>query len=284
MISIIICSRKNAIPEELSKNIDATIGCKYELIIIGNSENKYSIFEAYNIGIEKSKGEYLCFIHDDILFHTQNWGNVVTQIFRENPKAGLLGIAGSKVKTQMPSGWWSCPPEFKEINIIQHFLDKKKEKWEFGFNKGSFSEVVAIDGVFMVIKKDSNLFFNEKMQGFHNYDLNISFECKKRGLKIFVTNKVLIEHYSNGEINDSWYESTYNAHHIYKGQLPLMTSDVKNYNILDLEFRNGMAFLNPFIRIGHIKGIIIIWLKLLSMKQKEVFQLKFLKSIVKRCF
>jgi hypothetical protein len=32
-----------------------TIGCEYELIIIDNSENKYSIYEAYNLGIERYK-------------------------------------------------------------------------------------------------------------------------------------------------------------------------------------------------------------------------------------
>ena len=67
MISIIICSRDKSISEELSTNISETINHDYELIVIDNSKNKYSIFEAYNSGIKKSKGLYWCFIHDDIL-------------------------------------------------------------------------------------------------------------------------------------------------------------------------------------------------------------------------
>ena len=65
MISIIICSRTATISKKLSANIAETISCDYELVIVDNSENKYSIFNAYNIGIKRSKGKYLCFVHDD---------------------------------------------------------------------------------------------------------------------------------------------------------------------------------------------------------------------------
>ena len=44
MISIIICSRTERINYDLSENIKKSVGCDYELIIIDNSENKYSIF------------------------------------------------------------------------------------------------------------------------------------------------------------------------------------------------------------------------------------------------
>jgi len=109
MISIIICSRKSIIDVRLSENLNDTIGCEYELIIIDNSENKYSIFEAYNLGIQRSTGNYLCFIHDDILFHTLVWGNVIKSIFQSDLNIGLIGVAGAKLKTKMPSGYWNCP-------------------------------------------------------------------------------------------------------------------------------------------------------------------------------
>ena len=281
MISVIICSRTKTINSTLFENIKNTIGCEYELIVIDNSENLHSIFEAYNIGIERSIGIYLCFIHDDLFIHTIGWGYIINRIFKENDNLGLVGIAGSKLKTKMPSGHWNCPPDFKEINIIQHLENGKVEKWIYGFKNGAISEVVAIDGVFMVLKKDINLLFNEKLKGFHNYDLNISFECKKRGFKIFVTNEVLIEHYSNGKINNSWYESTYEVHEIYNEILPLMTDDIENFNILNLEYFNGKAFLNPFLKTGNIIKPLKIWLKLFRIKPREILKLKYIKSIIK---
>ena len=62
MISVIICSRTSTIGTALSENIKNSIGCEYELISIDNSKNTYSIFEAYNLGIQKSKFDFLCFI------------------------------------------------------------------------------------------------------------------------------------------------------------------------------------------------------------------------------
>lgn len=74
MLSLIICSRTPQISEELEKNIAETIGCEYELVVIDNSKNKYSIFRAYNEGVRLAKGDNLCFMHDDILYKTADWG------------------------------------------------------------------------------------------------------------------------------------------------------------------------------------------------------------------
>ena len=120
MISIIICSRTKTITPVLLENIKNTVGANYELIVIDNSENNYSIFEAYNLGIKKSKSELLCFIHDDVLLHTNNWGTILIDIFNNNKNLGLLGVAGAKVKTKMPSPWWNCHYSQQVIKIIQH--------------------------------------------------------------------------------------------------------------------------------------------------------------------
>jgi len=80
MFSLIICSRNNDICDELKKNISLTIGSyKYEIIVVNNSKNEYSIFQAYNVGVRKAKFQYLCFMHEDILYLTNNWGGVCYQ-------------------------------------------------------------------------------------------------------------------------------------------------------------------------------------------------------------
>jgi glycosyltransferase involved in cell wall biosynthesis len=281
MISIIICSRTQNISENLSENIKNTVGCDYELIVIDNSQNQYSIFEAYNLGIDKSKGEYLCMIHDDIIIHTIGWGNSINSIFEENDQVGLIGIAGSQIKTKMPSGWCNCPDEFKKINIIQHLENKEIEKWDYGFKNGVLFEVVAIDGVFMAMRKVKNILFNIKIKGFHNYDLNISFEYKIRGYKVLATNSILIEHLSNGTMNQSWYETTLQLHEIYSNHLPMNTTEIINSKQLDLlEFENGTWFLNQLLSFGYIKPTLKLWMKLLLIKPNSEFHIKFLKRII----
>ena len=278
MISIIICSRTQNISENLSENIKNTIGCEYELIVIDNSENQYSIFEAYNLGIDNSKGEYLCLMHDDILLQTMNWGMLVNNIFEQNSKLGLLGVAGAKSKTKSPSAWWDCSEDQKVINIIQHFSNKNKEKWSFGFENDKNTEVVAIDGVFMAMRKDKYIRFDSKMNGFHNYDLNISFEWKKKGFIIIVTNEILLEHFSIGILNEAWVRSTYLVHQRYKNLLPLCKSEKlisKNVEVINAE-----RFINESFKYNLIIIAISVWVQLFCLNPISKYHFRFWKRII----
>lgn len=284
MISIIICSRTSHLEPQFIENIRQTIGSDYELIVINNSENNYSIFEAYNLGIVKSKGDVLCFIHDDILFHTDGWGILLLKIFGTNQLIGLLGVAGSKIKTKMPSAWWDCPHDQKAVNIIQHFNDNKKEEWNYGFKGDLMTSVVAIDGVFMAMRKDKRIVFNTKIKGFHNYDLNISIEYQKYGYDVFVTNQILIEHFSIGTINKSWIKSTLLIHKLYDEFLPLKIN-CKSDQIFfrQIEFNNGIVFINRSLSLDLKYNAIMTWFRLLRLKPYSKFHFKFLKIFAAKC-
>ena len=278
MISVIICSR-GQFSNEKKINIEETIGVNYEIILIDNSENSYSIFEAYNIGIKKSKGDYLCFMHDDVFMHTNNWGTILQNIFNKDPQIGLIGIAGSRVKSKMPSAWWDCNKEEFQINIIQHYKDEDKRKLDFGFKENSLVEVAAIDGVFMVMKKQNNIFFNEKLSGFHNYDLNISFEHIKKGLKVVVTNEILLEHFSIGKLNKSWYKSTYKLHRLYSNILPINKTNFPQENS-SLELKNGVDFIYNAIQLKEFKVACKSWMRFFFTYPFSKHHFKLIKRIV----
>ena len=279
MLSIIICSRTKTINGSFVENIKATIGCEYELIVVDNSENKYSIFEAYNLGIKKSIGAYLCLIHDDIRFQTIGWGNVVCQIFNDNNKIGLIGVAGAKVKTKMPSTWWDNYKGQGVINIIQHLKDKKKEVYNSGFENEQDVNVVVIDGVFMGMRKDKRILFHAKMKGFHNYDLNISFEYKKRGYDIVVTNKILLEHFSAGVIDENWIQATYKIHGLYQKELPLFVSG--NTVTKKHEIMNAQRFITICLDFGFKKMAVLVWFRLFLLEPNSKFNRMFWKRIRK---
>jgi glycosyltransferase involved in cell wall biosynthesis len=280
MLSIIICSRTYAINDDLSENIKNTVGCEYELIVIDNSETTYSIFKAYNLGIDKSTGDYLCFIHDDILFHTTGWGNIIQHIFSEDQQIGLIGVAGAKSKTKIPSLWWSCPQEDKIASIIQHIPDRETQRWNSGFEEESIVEVVAVDGVFMAMRKDSGIRFNSKMKGFHNYDLNLSFECKKLGYKIMVTNEILIEHFSLGTIKEEWLESSYELFKIYKEILPLNNNNNKPNK--KQEISNAIWFINECLKLEKYKLAMSIWRELFFVNPFLYFHVIYWKNNLKK--
>ena len=56
----------------MGKNISETVGCDHEIIVIDNSEKRFSIFSAYNEAIRRARGDILVFMHDDILYKTKN--------------------------------------------------------------------------------------------------------------------------------------------------------------------------------------------------------------------
>lgn len=267
MISIIICSRSPELNTKFSQNIEETIGCHYELIVIDNSGNNYSIFEAYNLGIQKSTGTYWCFIHEDILFHTQNWGLKLLEIFKDDLKIGLLGFAGAKIKTKMPSGWWDCPNEVKNINILQHFPDKDKEIVYMGWqNENQIEEVAVIDGVFMFAKKEENIFFNREDLGFHNYDLYLSAIYNKFNFKVVAINSVLIEHFSIGNLNSKWLESAYVFYKKYSNLFPINKSKLNSDEIKKIELLNGLKFIEKLIKEGEIRKAFLLWFYIFKIR------------------
>ncbi len=123
MLSIIVCSRSRTLLPMFTNNISNTVGVEYELIHIDNSENKYSIYSAYNLGISKSKFPYLCLVHEDVLSHTNNWGvNVIAHL--QDPTTGILGVAGGDFVTNIPASWATLISP--SLNIIQ--TDSKGKK------------------------------------------------------------------------------------------------------------------------------------------------------------
>ncbi|MFD2727404.1 glycosyltransferase [Hyunsoonleella rubra] len=280
-ISVITCSRSAKAPSSFLNNITETIGIEHEVIAIDNSENNYSIFEAYNLGVAQSNYDILCFVHDDIKVHTNNWGKILRGLFSSDPSIGLIGVTGTRVKTKMPSTWWSCPEDEKVLHIMQHLEKGKVENWHTGFEKHSLVDVAVIDGVFMVAKKDDSIKFEESFKGFHNYDLHLSFETIKKGKKVVATNKILIEHFSFGTLNKSWYASTIQIHKMYGDILPLkVNSNMEEKAIMRLETENGIWMAYKLLELNLKKEALAIWSKIFLLKPISKFHLKFLKAFL----
>jgi glycosyltransferase involved in cell wall biosynthesis len=221
MISIVICSIKESYLASLEINIKETIGDNdYEIIKIDNIIEKLSITQAYNRGIEKSKFDYLLFIHEDILFHTANWGQILLSIFRANSQIGLIGIAGAKYKSLLPSAFWHTTEEMLDINLIQHYKHKKPGLFKKGFKNENLEKAVVIDGVFIGLRKSMGVRFNENIKGFHCYDLGISIDTLEQHYEIYVTSQILIEHFSIGNTDLDFIKGVIHFHELYKNKLP----------------------------------------------------------------
>ena len=196
MISIIICSRYREVPKELNDNILETIGCEHELIFIDNSEKKYSIFSAYNEGVQRAKGDILCFMHEDVLFRSTDWGNRIVQYFNEDGRIGIIGFAGSHFLPAAPMYWYSSPfISQKNLNNDQGVV--KEHAHEDWFAGRSIIEVVAVDGFCFFARKSlfEHIRFDETTySGFHLYDMDICMQVVEAKYKVCVCRDILAEH------------------------------------------------------------------------------------------
>ncbi len=227
MISIIICSRNNSISESLITNINETIGIEYELVIVDNSKNTYSIFSAYNEGVNRARYPFLCFMHDDIIYHTENWGIKVIEHFNEK-RIGCIGVVGGHYMPKLPCAWFHshlCSGggyisgtgnnQEEQTLFEERYLDYIKEE--------NTIEVVVVDGLWFCIPKflfNMVHFDTELYDGFHCYDLDICLQIRESGYKVLVIKNVLIEHKSGGKIDNQWIINTLTYFSKWEEKLP----------------------------------------------------------------
>lgn len=261
MLSIVVCSTKPQLLRAFEKNVAATIGVPYELIAVDNSANKYSIFQAYNIGLDKAQYPLVAFIHEDVAFLKNDWGKYVVQLFSKNEKLGLLGICGAGYKTKAPSNWWANPSEDFNYQYIFHQKEGKyiANIWGWGNEPPAITEkkVVAIDGVLMVLRKAVNVRFNEQLQGFHNYDISLSVDVVKAGYEVWATRQIELVHFSEGKLNDDWLRQTALFYKIYKDKLPVRLDEIPANAFL--EKNNYIQFINRAFLSGNKAIGIYFW-------------------------
>lgn len=203
MISLIISSYQPEYFTALEKNIAETVGVPYEIIKIDNP-GLMGICKAYNTGAQRAKFENLLFIHEDILFHTQNWGEKLISHLQD-PETGIIGVAGSDYVPVAPSGWY-----VKGHNFLQILQNTKKRNNCVLLKSISQTkhQVIALDGVFLAIARQKflNFYFNERIEGYHGYDLDITLRTSKE-YNNYVVSDILIEHFSLGTDGKIWFDA-----------------------------------------------------------------------------
>lgn len=245
MISIIISSYQNHFFEGISQSISETIGCDYEIIKIKNP-GLMGIGTAYNLGAAQAKYENLLFVHEDVIFLNKNWGKGLSDLLSD-VDIGVVGIAGSDYIPNCPSGWYNAGKN--------NFLNIDQYDGEFNFissHRTSSNEIAyLLDGVFLGMKKHwwNSLKFNEKIKGFHGYDIDLTARSARFKNNI-VTNQVILRHYSVGRAEKNWFFTLLRIRKYYKrpsNQIVSLKLEIKNYyqylyGLTQFKGRFGMLF------------------------------------------
>lgn len=270
MISIIICTLKQSLPTELICNIDSSIGTDYEIIHIYNDCNKYSIFEAYNLGILKARFPICCFMHDDIVFHSKNWGKIVNDKFRNYSKLGAVSVAGCKYIRKMPA--ISNIPLYNSNNYIQS--EKINNRRVLVSTNSKDEKIIVFDGLWFCIRTCifEQIKFDEiNFRGFHFYDLDISLQVYNAGYESNFISGILIEHISQGTLSDEWLRSSLIFYKKWKSYLPINIL-VQGKNSRYLEDEAIISFLR---NIKNLKTYDLLkpWFKISMEVKGSIFKL-----------
>ena len=213
MLSIIVCSVSPEKLQHVTSNIQDTIGVEHEIIAIDNRVNKWSISKAYNEGARLANYPYLFFVHEDVMFHSQNWGIIIEAKLRE-PDCGTIGFTGTKAMLNSYSGWWQfddwmCSFFYQGTSGGLTCLCACNVSLEH-----PFEEVVTLDGMGLFVRKDvwSEYLFDEvNLKAFHCYDIDFTLRIaaeKKYKNYVCCSTNVLIEHFSEGKMDQGWYSDT----------------------------------------------------------------------------
>lgn len=237
MISILICGYNPEHERKIRENIPYTVGCEHEILYYKNIEGK-GICEVYNLLSKQAKGSILCFIHEDIEITTINWGVLLQKGHEEYD---IIGVAGGKYKTKIPSVWSTTG--YYCLNITQYFKYKtKKQEPKLLFHEHNsqrtIEDVVCIDGVFMSMKRsviEKISFDSVNFKRFHGYDYDFCINAFQF-FKLGVIKTLHLIHYSEGENNKEWMDAQITIYNKWKHILPIHTSDMTFNNKTYFEF------------------------------------------------
>lgn len=263
MISIIICNKKANLCPVLEDNIRDTIGVDYEIISIDNSHGQYSIFQAYNEGVARAKGDILCFMHDDILFRSKRWGRVIEDAFAADERMGALGVAGGHFMPDCPCSWSTC--KTTSFHVWQTKPDGSATEYKCTDHTDGkhFVEVATLDGLFICIRHSlfNNIRFdNQTFRGFHCYDSDICMQVLATGYSVNVTFDIDIEHHSNGACDQQYYDNIEIWYKKWHSHLPI----TRGIQLTDSEKRIHQEYAIELIEQG--KEMLSLYQKLDSIE------------------
>ena len=218
MISVVFSTRKDnpSHIEHIKKS--SGLGNKIEVIQYVN-DGEFGLTELYNRALKETTNNILVYCHDDIIFDTKNWGGKLLRVMNKNPEFGIVGIAGSR-EVPVSGQWWENPSHM--YGQVYHKHEGKRWMSKYSDKKiGFIDNTVIVDGLFFVVDKEKiKCDFDEKVEGFHFYEIDFCFRNYLEGVKIGVTSDIDVTHLSIGQTNEKWEENRKIFAEKYKDNLP----------------------------------------------------------------
>jgi len=194
MISVgCVYNNKKVLNDHLLKSLENQ-SAVHELILIENIHGQFkSASEALNYAGKKSKGDYLMFVHQDVMLTSDSWLEDVEGILDGLLNLGIAGVAGNSDRNN------------GVITNIKHG-DPPKSAGKIHIKNPV--EVQTLDECLVIIPRSifNKLHFDEEVcDGWHLYTIDYSLTVKMLGFMVYVI-PVGIYHRSTGlPVPDEYY-------------------------------------------------------------------------------
>jgi Glycosyltransferase like family len=250
MISFLVCSIREDQLAGLRENLAASVGVEHEVLVHDNRETRWGLARAYNRLAEQARFPLLCFVHEDVRFRSPPaWGVELVGFHAAHPEAGVVGFAGSMVKTRAASGWGSLPA-YSRQNLVQHHPSGGQRTIQANPGGEAFSRVTVLDGFCQFVSRstwETHRFDEVTFPGFHLYDLDFSIRVALDRSN-FVCHTVLAEHFSLGSFSDAWLEATEAFHRKWDAKLPISCVPLEPGQVERCEAYNAYRWLRDLLK------------------------------------
>jgi len=207
MLSFICASNNMEIYEQcvvsslaIQKNTD------FELILINTAEKEYSsAAKALNEGANKAKGDYLVFLHHDIVIEDENFVDKLN-LWLDQHTFGIAGVAGT-IKL----------PNRKKANVVSNIVHGEKKQVP-GIKTTETVSCETLDECLFVISRKmfSEHQFVELMPTWHLYCVEYCLWAKEHNYDVLLTPMFLWHKSAGASMNMNYFEALFKLKKIYK--------------------------------------------------------------------
>jgi glycosyltransferase involved in cell wall biosynthesis len=184
--------------------------CDHQILV---QENFNSAAKAYNDAIEKSSNDLIVFCHQDILL-PENWllqlDRALNYLQAADPTWGVLGSYG---KTQDGRGWGHVYSSGR--NVIGEPLKQPVP-------------VQTLDEIVLILRKSSDLRFDDHLPHFHFYGADICLRAAKMGMKSYVISAFCVHNtHQPLVLPREFYECCKYIKRVWNAYLPIQTTCIR---------------------------------------------------------
>ena len=223
-ISVIICSidpeRFAAVSANYAERLE---GARYEIVGIHDAR---SLAEGYNRAIKRSRGDIVILSHDDVEILTRDFAPRLKAHLARHDLVGPCGTSKLTLGHWMKAGW-----PYRHGLVAHQFPSGHPEQGIFrvlvcdGSADAATGGLQALDGMFIAAQRgvlEALRFDEETFDGFHLYDLDLTFAAHLAGRDVAAFRDIAMVHYTTGGAAD--YEQDFTRYRLrfeakYAGRL-----------------------------------------------------------------